>query len=90
MDFDLERVRRLVKSELAVTSVIRLAKISDEPCESRRVAVPNASRASSKDDGRRLSRGVNPYQTVRSSAKTNKTEPRVLSPVFPTLQTFKV
>jgi hypothetical protein len=31
-------------------------------------------------------RGVNPYQAVRSSAKTNKTEPGVLSPVFPTLQ----
>ena len=67
-----------------------MAKISDEPCESRRVAVPNAFRASLKDDGRRLSRGVNPYQSVRSSAKTNKTEPRVPSPVFPTLQTFKV
>jgi hypothetical protein len=51
-----------------------LAKISDEPCESRRVAVPKAFRASLKDDGRRFSRGENPYQTIRSSAKqTNRT-----------------
>jgi hypothetical protein len=63
-----------------------LAKISDEPCESRRVAVPNAVERHRFDAGRRLSRGVNPYQAVRSSAKTNKTEPGVLSPVFPTLQ----
>jgi hypothetical protein len=65
-----------------------LAKISDEPCESRRVAVPNAQERTDRIErcGRRLSRGVNPYQAVRSSAKTNKTEPGVLSPVFPTLQ----
>ena len=50
-----ERVWRLVKSELAVTSVTRLAKISDEPCESRRVAVPNAQERHRFDAGRRIS-----------------------------------
>jgi hypothetical protein len=49
---------------------------------------PERVRAHSSKEGAEggSARGVNPYQAVRSSAKTNKTEPGVLSPVFPTLQ----
>ena len=76
MDFDLERVRRLVKSELAVTSVIRLAKISDSSNELRRVAVPNAFRASIGFDGWKATQSRCESVSNRSfECKTNKQNP---------------
>src|ERR1700730_12337062 len=90
-----EGVGRLVKSESAVTSVIRLAKISDafgalwrsgQVAQSSR---PEPARASSKDDGRRLSSRCESVSAVRSSAKqTNRTQGSVLS--FPLFRPFKV
>ena len=86
------RVRRLVKSELAVTSVIRLAKISDRlgVLQSarerwRRVAVPNAQDRSRKWLEGGSARGANPSRFVRSSAnkQTKQTRLRVLVLSFP-------
>jgi hypothetical protein len=76
-----ERVWRLVKSELAVTSVTRLAKISDELSAFRRArqvaksSRPESVRASSKDDGRWLSSRCESVKVVRSfecKYKTNR------------------
>ena len=70
------RVRRLVKSELAVTSVIRLAKISDSLNELRRVAVPNAFRAFIEFDGWKATQSRCESVSNRSfECKTNKQNP---------------
>ncbi len=83
----IKRVWRLVKSELAATSVIRLAKSSDRFAKSTR---PERARASSRDDGRRLSSRCESVSAVRSSAKTNKTGSGFLVLSFPLFRPFKV
>ena len=87
-------VWRLVKSEFAVTTVIRSEKISDRSPRRakgaqsrrwRRVPVPNTVRAASIFDAEGGSvRGVNPYQLSFFEC-TSKQNPG-FSPVFPTLQ----
>ena len=87
----------LVKSELAVTSVIRLAKISDafvalrRTGKLRRVAVPNARERHRSDAGRWLSSRCESVSRsfVSECKKQNKqAQGSVLS--FPLFRPFKV
>ena len=70
-----------------------MAKISDafsaQQCAMRQVAKssrPERVRASSKDDGRRLSSRCESVSNSSFECKNKQKEPGVLSPVFPTLQ----